>query len=209
MHIPITLDRTIETSALIDSGAGGTFIDKTFAHKHGIHLTPLDRPIPVYNVDGTQNKLGSITEYTWKGITIAGTGYRVKLLATSLGNESVILGLPWLRQTNAAIDWKSGRLEIEDRIPRTTVEDADEPTQPTIPRLDPELPYTLEQINGIPEGDEPQIAIPDNETQEPSDDDAQEPIELGNDEVLIGYIRGESVAAIFEVRPHLRIPTHT
>ena len=75
MHIPITLDRTIETSALIDSGAEGTFIDKTFAHKHGIHLTPLNRPIPVYNVDGTRNKLGSITEYTWKGITIAGTAY--------------------------------------------------------------------------------------------------------------------------------------
>ena len=40
--------------------------------------------------------------------------------------------------------------------------------------------------------------MPDNETQGPIDDNAQEPIELGDDEVLIGYIRGESVAAIFD-----------
>ena len=66
MRIPITLDRSIETSALIDSGAGGTFLDETFARKHNIALTPLPKPIPVYNVDGTRNKQGAITHYTWK-----------------------------------------------------------------------------------------------------------------------------------------------
>ena len=53
------------------------------------------------------------------------------------------------------INWKSSRLEIEDRTPRTTVEDADGPTQPTIPRLNPGLPYIIEQVNGTPESDEP------------------------------------------------------
>ena len=58
--------------------------------------------------------------------------------------------------------------------------------------------HILEQINGTPNDDEPLMNTPDNETQGPMDDDAQEPIELGDDEVLIGYIRGESVAAIFD-----------
>ena len=131
MRIPVTIDRTIETSALIDSGAGGTFIDKSFALRHGITLSPLAKPIPVYNVDGTRNKLGSIKEYTWRGITIAGTAYRVRLLATSLGNESIILGLPWLRRTNATINWQTGRLAIDDPTPKTTVETVAEESEST------------------------------------------------------------------------------
>ena len=63
MHI-ISLDRSIKTSALIDLGAGGTFLNKTFARKHNITLTRLPKPIPVYNVDGTWNKQGAITHYT-------------------------------------------------------------------------------------------------------------------------------------------------
>ena len=53
MRIPVTVDRTIETLALIDSGAGGTFIDETFAQNHNLPLTCLINPILVYNVDGT------------------------------------------------------------------------------------------------------------------------------------------------------------
>ncbi len=41
MHIQITLEITVKTPALIDSGAGGMFIDEQFTHMHNIPLTPL------------------------------------------------------------------------------------------------------------------------------------------------------------------------
>ena len=53
MRIPVTVDRTVETLALIDSGAGGTFIDETFAQNHNLPLARLINPILVYNMDGT------------------------------------------------------------------------------------------------------------------------------------------------------------
>lgn len=34
-------------------------------------------------------------------------------LVTDLGPESVILGLPWLREVNPQIDWKKGVLDVE------------------------------------------------------------------------------------------------
>ena len=72
MRIPVTIDRTVETPALIDSGAGGMFIDEQFARDNNIALTPLINHIPVYNVDGTQNKQGAITHYAWRELSVAG-----------------------------------------------------------------------------------------------------------------------------------------
>ena len=46
---------------LLDSGTNTIFIDKTWVEKHKVLLTPLQNPIPVYNIDGTQNSVGSIT----------------------------------------------------------------------------------------------------------------------------------------------------
>ena len=113
MRIPVTIDQTIETPALIDSGAGGMFIDEQFARDNNIALTPLINRIPVYNVDGTQNKQGVITHYAWRELSVAGITRRTRLLATSLGKEAIILGLPWLRRTNAKIDWQTGKVEFE------------------------------------------------------------------------------------------------
>ena len=48
-------DQTISAKALIDSGADGQFFNTKFAIKHCIPMTPLPRPIPVLNVDGTPN----------------------------------------------------------------------------------------------------------------------------------------------------------
>jgi len=48
--------------ALLDSGATGLFIDRGFVHRNGLKTRALDQPIKVYNVDGTLNQGGSITE---------------------------------------------------------------------------------------------------------------------------------------------------
>jgi len=45
MHLPTQLQtdnsETVETNMLLDSGAGGVFIDENFARKQKYHLTPL------------------------------------------------------------------------------------------------------------------------------------------------------------------------
>jgi len=65
----------VETNALIDSGAEGEFIDQNYARKLGIKQTALEEPIKVLNIDGTQNKQGTITHYTELDLQI---GERIK-----------------------------------------------------------------------------------------------------------------------------------
>ena len=68
MRLPILLEtedgKKVETQALIDCGAGGTFIDKDFAYQNGFTTEHLNRPIRVFNVDGTPNTEGTIEECT-------------------------------------------------------------------------------------------------------------------------------------------------
>ena len=49
-------------SALVDCGATGEFIDRHHAKSSCFNLVKLTQSIPVYNVDGTLNEAGSITE---------------------------------------------------------------------------------------------------------------------------------------------------
>jgi hypothetical protein len=48
--------------ALVDSGATGLFINREYVKSNQIPTTKLPQPIPVFNVDGTANTEGSISE---------------------------------------------------------------------------------------------------------------------------------------------------
>src|SRR5882757_8011837 len=48
--------------SLVDSGATGELIDRHYAKSCRFNLLKLSKPIPVYNVDGTPNEAGDITE---------------------------------------------------------------------------------------------------------------------------------------------------
>ena len=48
--------------ALVDSGATGLFIDREYVKSNQIPTNKLPQPIPVFNVDGTTNTEGSISE---------------------------------------------------------------------------------------------------------------------------------------------------
>ena len=63
-------DQTVETLALIDSGAGEKFIDQNYAKAIGLKTQLLERPITARNVDGTENKHGRITHFTLVNLTI-------------------------------------------------------------------------------------------------------------------------------------------
>jgi hypothetical protein len=48
--------KMVETTTLLDTGAGGKFIDQNFVRNQKIETKELKYPIEVFNVDGTPNK---------------------------------------------------------------------------------------------------------------------------------------------------------
>ena len=71
MHIPIALhanQQVFHLSALVDSGAEGSFIHSDVIKENKIKTFPLKQPILVKNVNGSKNKEGYITRYIWKPI---------------------------------------------------------------------------------------------------------------------------------------------
>ena len=101
-------DKTIKTKTLLDCRAGGIFLDQNFTQKHNLRTTKLEQPIRAQNVDGTDNKQGIICFYTDLNIRISDRTFLERFYITRLGNQKVILGLPWLREHNPEIDWEKG-----------------------------------------------------------------------------------------------------
>ncbi len=110
MNIQISLRSTtslttVSTSALLDSGATGMFISKEFVHKHQLPTTPLLSSVPVRNVDGTQNRDGPITEEVDVILSFGDHSERCKLAVANLGQQTAIIGFPWLLLHNPEVDW--------------------------------------------------------------------------------------------------------
>ncbi|KAF8224768.1 hypothetical protein L208DRAFT_1509794 [Tricholoma matsutake] len=106
--------KDIATNVLLDSGAGGVFINSKFVEREGIRTYPLGCTIRATNVDGTLNKQGTITRYMKGRLHINGWSYPMEYLVAGLGKELVILGLSWLQEVNPIIDWKKRTLEFRD-----------------------------------------------------------------------------------------------
>ena len=105
MLLPISIsseknkERIVETKALLDTGAGGKFIDQNFVLANGIWTSKLEKPITVYNVDGTKNKQGTITRYAGVNLQIGDRTTATRLMVTGLGKQKVILGFPVIIST--------------------------------------------------------------------------------------------------------------
>ena len=58
LSIPIIVNceknKTVETLALINSGAGGKFIDQNYPKESGFTLENLEEPLMARNMDGTE-----------------------------------------------------------------------------------------------------------------------------------------------------------
>ena len=101
-------NKNVETLGLIDSRAGGKFIDQNYVRNTGFKIQTLERPIIAQNVDGTENKKGKITSFVDLELTINEKKMMTRLLITGLGKQRIILGFPWLNEHNPDINWKTG-----------------------------------------------------------------------------------------------------
>ncbi|KAG5718734.1 hypothetical protein E4T56_gene2735 [Termitomyces sp. T112] len=125
------LDMEIETTdtqqthrviALLNSRATGLFLDLEFIKHYGLTTQPLPKPIPVYNIDRTPNKAGTINSvinlvlYHWNHAEHA------MFVVTSLDRQNMILGFMWLYEHNLKVDWAKGEIEADSsNFPTETV----------------------------------------------------------------------------------------
>ena len=98
---------TEDISGLLDTGAGEEFMDYNYAKELGLEIMKLDKPIKPRNIDGTLNIKRQITEYVKEDVEIEDHIMRLRLLLTGLGQQKIILGLPWFQEYNPDIDWKN------------------------------------------------------------------------------------------------------
>jgi hypothetical protein len=95
-------------NALIDSGATKNFISPALVLQFRIPIYGLTKPKIVRNVDGTANSNRTVTKYTsitilYNDQTTAHTFYVI-----DLGEDHMLLGMPFLAATNPNIDWTKG-----------------------------------------------------------------------------------------------------
>ena len=115
--LPVEI-RTTDTSelhsveALLDSGATGSLIDRDFVCSKGMNTWTLSHNIPVFNVDGSPNEAGQISEVVDVVLRYKTHSERMLLAVSRLGKQSLILGYDWLKDHNPKIDWEKGEVEM-------------------------------------------------------------------------------------------------
>jgi hypothetical protein len=95
------------TQALIDCSATGCFIDIEWAKLNNVPTCPLTKPIPVYNVDGTANNAGTITDIANVILCYENHSECTQLAVTYPGKQSLILGYNLLHNHDPEINWQT------------------------------------------------------------------------------------------------------
>jgi hypothetical protein len=110
----------VDTFALVDSGATGSFINRDLVQKRKIPMLRLPRPLHAQNIDGTHNSGGVIRHKVSIFVRIGDAEERRKFFVLNCGKENMILGQPWLRETNPTINWASGEVHVPSlsQLPR-------------------------------------------------------------------------------------------
>ena len=103
---------SVSTSALLDSGATGMFVNWDFVQRHRLETTPLPQPVLLHNIDGSANEHGSITEEVHAFLRFGQHSERAQFTVTNLGRQSVIIGHPWLSHHNPEVDWAAQKVSM-------------------------------------------------------------------------------------------------
>jgi hypothetical protein len=140
--IPITL--------IIDSGASGSVVSKTFLDKHGLTI---ERPsnVTMTNINGIKTiPLGAIDNFP---ITVGKVTSPIKVDVTDATTYSVIAGNDWLMQVKATIDYDTANLTIRNgekryQIPCTYMQDRTHVPQPIVQQSN-DYCYRLAEFAGM------------------------------------------------------------
>ena len=101
------------TRALVDSGATDNFISPTLLQTSNIKAYKLSKPRTIRNVDGTKNNNGATRSAVLLTIRYNGQDTKQKFYVADLGEDWMILGMPFLAAANPDIDWSTGTFDGE------------------------------------------------------------------------------------------------
>jgi len=90
--------------ALLDCGATRSFINRDFVCSKGMNTWTLSCNIPVFNVNGSPNQAGQISEVMDIVLHYKTHSKRMLLAVSGLEKQSLILGYDWLKDYNPRID---------------------------------------------------------------------------------------------------------
>jgi len=112
-----TLDtqEAFKVNALLDSGATGLYVDRSWVEKNNIKTTPLQFPVHAYNADGSPNHSTQEVELRF---AIQGHVSKGWFHVVNLNKKAMIIGMSWLRTHNPQIDWETGFIKFT-RCPKT------------------------------------------------------------------------------------------
>jgi hypothetical protein len=109
------------TEAMVNTSMTRDFIDEDFVNQMGLLTCKLIQPIPVYNVDGMPNEVGSINEVVDMVMSYNRHSKCILLAVTQLGKQSMILGFTWLKKHNSEIDFWTRLVNMSRCLPQCCV----------------------------------------------------------------------------------------
>jgi len=99
-----------EEQILVDTGATENFIDKTTVEKLRLGTKRIPYARAVYNVDGTLNRSGSITEACDLLVTQGNKKERTQFFVTNIGRDRMLFGYPWCKKFKPDINWDENKI---------------------------------------------------------------------------------------------------
>src|SRR5712672_2967439 len=103
--------RRTEAPTLLDSGATENFINLNYAKWLKLPFKRLPYERPLFNVDGSTNKTGTLKYYTDLEVQTGRTRTNMRFFLADLGEHKVILGYPWFAANQPKIDWARGWID--------------------------------------------------------------------------------------------------
>jgi hypothetical protein len=104
--------KVLLSKALLNCGASNLFVNSNFVKQNNLSTRKLSCPILVYNVDGTPNKAGGISE-VWDAVLWYHDHSKCVIFAvTGLGQQDIILRLTWLYEHNPEVDWQLNEVKM-------------------------------------------------------------------------------------------------
>ena len=116
MRIPVsfwTAYARADKQILVDSGATDNFIHPQLIQRLGLGTQHLPQERKIWNIDGTANKAGMISEFVDLRVQTQGRTKQMRFLVTDLGTEDLILGYPWLAVFEPKFQWRDASINVE------------------------------------------------------------------------------------------------
>jgi len=107
-------DHSIQTSAMIDTGASGfAFIDENFVCQHNFPHYRLNPPQDLEVINGRPIASGQIMHLTKISCQIQDHTKTLPAFITKFGHFSLVLGIPWLRSHAIVTDFVSNSVRFQ------------------------------------------------------------------------------------------------